>query len=84
MPGQRRRKERQRRHDERHRPENVPGRWEPLFEAQEDAEVRDFLRRLRTEGTVIDPAHIRIDRFCGRLVHPTTYRVSVYVPDASA
>ncbi|MFJ7776260.1 hypothetical protein [Streptomyces yangpuensis] len=84
MPGQRRRKERQRRHDERHRPENVPGRWEPVFESQQDAELRDFLRRLRAEGTVTDPSRIRIDMFCGRLIHPTTYRVSIYVPDASA
>ncbi|MFE1831102.1 hypothetical protein [Streptomyces yangpuensis] len=84
MPGQRRRKERRRRHDERHRPENVPGHWEPVFASQEDAELRDFLRRLRSEGTVTDATHIRIDTFCGRLIHPTTYRVSVYVPDASA
>ncbi|MEV6678515.1 hypothetical protein AB0N09_16890 [Streptomyces erythrochromogenes] len=81
MPGQRRRKQRQQRHDERHRPENVPGRWEPLHETQEQAELREFLRRLRYEGGVTDPAHIRIDTFCGRLTHPTTYRVSVYVPD---
>ncbi|MFB8395403.1 hypothetical protein [Streptomyces yangpuensis] len=84
MPGQRRRKQRQRRHHERHRPENVPGRWEPLFESQEHAELRDFLRRLRTEGTAIDPAHIRIDTLCGRAARPTTYQVSVYVPDTSA
>ncbi|APU40743.1 hypothetical protein ACFCYM_10085 [Streptomyces sp. NPDC056254] len=84
MPGQRRRKQRRQRHDERHRPENVPGRWEPLFESQEHAELRDFLRSLRAAGTVADPAHIRIDTFCGRLNHPTAYRVSVYVPDPAA
>ncbi|WP_030965035.1 hypothetical protein [Streptomyces sp. NRRL S-378] len=83
MPGQRRRKERQQR-DERHGPERVPGRWEPRFESQEHAEVRDFLRRLRSEGTATDPAGIRIDTFCGRLTHPTSHRVSVYVPDPSA
>ncbi|WP_060179458.1 hypothetical protein [Streptomyces sp. IMTB 1903] len=83
MPGQRRRRQRRQRHEERHRPEAVPGRWEPLYETQEQAELREFLRRLRDEGRVTDPAHIRIDTFCGRLTHPTAYRVSVYVPDAS-
>ncbi|WP_328739792.1 hypothetical protein OHA91_21750 [Streptomyces erythrochromogenes] len=83
MPGQRRRRQRQQRHDERHRPECVPGRWEPLFETQGHTELQQFLRRFQEEGRVTDPAHIRIDTLCGRLTHPTTYRVSAYVPDMS-
>ncbi|WP_079250771.1 hypothetical protein [Streptomyces amritsarensis] len=60
-----------------------PAAGSRFYETQEQAELREFLRRLRDEGRVTDPAHIRIDTFCGRLTHPTAYRVSVYVPDAS-
>ncbi|MER7462863.1 hypothetical protein [Streptomyces sp. NPDC097981] len=78
MPGQRKRKRsRERAH---RRAEDVPGRWEPLFSTQEHSELKEYVRRLHAEGKVTDPTHLRIDMFCGRLVHPTTYRVSIYVP----
>ncbi|MET9886206.1 hypothetical protein ABZZ20_24345 [Streptomyces sp. NPDC006430] len=80
MPGQRKRK----RSRERayRRAEDVPGRWEPLFSTQEQAEMKEYVRRLHAEGTVTDPSQLRFDTFCGRLVHPTSYRVSIFVPDA--
>ncbi|MFD6227255.1 hypothetical protein ACFWFZ_10275 [Streptomyces sp. NPDC060232] len=84
MPGRRRRKQRQQREGERNRPDTVPGRWEPVFSTQEHAELREFVRRLHEEGTVTDPSRLRIDLFCGRHTHPSSYQVSVYVPDASA
>ncbi|THA85880.1 hypothetical protein E6U81_06140 [Streptomyces sp. A0592] len=52
-----------------------------MFETQEHTELQQFLRRLQDEGRVTDPARLRIDTFCGRLTHPTAYRVSVYVHD---
>lgn len=81
MPGQRKRKQKQRRDWERSRPDRVPGHWEPLFSTQVHSELKEFTRRLHEEGTVTDPAQLRIDMFCGRLTHPSSYRVSVYVPD---
>ncbi|MEV0412585.1 hypothetical protein AB0I68_17700 [Streptomyces sp. NPDC050448] len=81
MPGQRKRK----RSRERayRRAADVPGHWEPLFSTQEHAEMKEYVRRLHAESKVTDPAHLRIDMFCGRLVHPTSYRVSIFVPEGS-
>ncbi|MDX3642240.1 hypothetical protein [Streptomyces sp. MB09-02B] len=52
-----------------------------LFETQDEAEWRAHLRSLRAGKERIDWAMTRIDTFCGRLVQPTTYRLSVFVPD---
>ncbi|MFE0828721.1 hypothetical protein ACFW3C_19695 [Streptomyces sp. NPDC058871] len=41
--------------------------------------MRAHLRRLRESG--IDESMIRIDVLCGRLVQPTTYRLSQFVAD---
>ncbi|TXS81295.1 hypothetical protein [Streptomyces sp. sk2.1] len=39
------------------------------------------LRRLRAGEERIDWSTTRVDTFCGRLVRPTTYRLSLFVPD---
>ncbi|MFE5538812.1 hypothetical protein [Streptomyces sp. NPDC056492] len=81
MPGQQKRKRsRERAH---RRAAAVPGHWEPLFSTQVHAELKEYVRRLYTERD-IDPECVRIDQFCGRLTHPTSYRVSVFVPEGSA
>ncbi|WP_406183286.1 hypothetical protein [Streptomyces sp. NBC_01006] len=79
MPGQQKRKRsRERAH---RRAKAVPGHWEPLFSTQEHAEMKEYIHRLIADGEVTDPETLRIDQFCGRLTHPTSYRVSVFVPD---
>jgi len=60
------------------------GRWEVLFETQEESEWRAHLRGLRAAGGQIDWAMTRIDTLCGRLSQPTTYRLSLFVPDPEA
>ncbi|MFB7979944.1 hypothetical protein [Streptomyces vinaceus] len=81
MPGQQKRKRsRERAH---RRATAVRGHWEPLFSTREHGEVKEYVRRLATERG-ISPECVRIDQFCGRTVHPTSYRVSVFVPEASA
>ncbi|MFZ3471008.1 hypothetical protein ACODT3_21580 [Streptomyces sp. 4.24] len=80
MPGQRKRKHSQERAHQRTR--DTPGRWEPLFSTQDQAELAEYVRRLRSEDTVTDLTQLRIDTFCGRLTHPSTYQVSLFVPDA--
>ncbi|MEV6729668.1 MULTISPECIES: hypothetical protein [unclassified Streptomyces] len=82
MPGQRKRK-RSRERSQR-RVQDIPGHWEPLFSTQVQAEMKEYVRRLIAEGKVTNPELLRIDQFCGRLVHPTSYRVSVFVPHESA
>ncbi|MFD9337962.1 hypothetical protein ACFWBF_26705 [Streptomyces sp. NPDC060028] len=79
MPGQRKRRNRQ--EAARRRRAETPGRWEPLFSTQDEVEFRDHVRRLYEEGAVTAD-QLRLDTFCGRLEHPTTYRVSVFVPKA--
>ncbi|MFE2553874.1 hypothetical protein ACFXGI_35945 [Streptomyces sp. NPDC059355] len=82
MPGQQKRKRsRERAH---RRAAAVRGHWEPLFSTQVHAEMKEYVRRLIAEGEVTDPETLRIDQFCGRLTHPTSYRVSVFVPEGSA
>ncbi|MFF4105285.1 hypothetical protein [Streptomyces sp. NPDC001903] len=80
MPGQQKRKRsRERAH---RRAAAVRGHWQPLFSTQEQAEMKEYVRRLATERG-ISPECVRIDQFCGRLTHPSTYRVSVFVPEGS-
>jgi hypothetical protein len=50
------------------------------FETQDAAEFRAHLHRLRSADVRIDWTMTRIDTLCGRLVQPTTYRLSVFVP----
>lgn len=83
MPGQRKRRQRQ---DQGRRAGGAStlegGRWEVLFETQEESEWRAHLRGLRAAGGQIDWAMTRIDTLCGRLSQPTTYRLSLFVPDS--
>ncbi|MEV5944318.1 hypothetical protein [Streptomyces sp. NPDC051994] len=53
-----------------------------IFETQDEAELRTHLRRLREAG--IDGPMIRIDTLCGRLVQPTSYRLSQFVADPAS
>ncbi|MGF1425938.1 hypothetical protein [Kitasatospora sp. LaBMicrA B282] len=82
MPGQRKRKRQRRGEVQRTTARFAPdaGHWEVLFETQDESEWRDHIHRLRATDTQIDWTAIRIDTFCGRLVQPTTYRLSLFVP----
>ncbi|MFD8685772.1 hypothetical protein [Streptomyces sp. NPDC059651] len=51
-----------------------------IFETEDQAELRARLRSLREAR--VDEATIRIDTLCGRLVRPTTYRLSRFVADS--
>ncbi|WP_261992124.1 hypothetical protein [Streptomyces sp. MS191] len=53
-----------------------------LVETQDAAEFRTRIRRLQASDPRIDWSSTRIDTFCGRLTHPTTHRLSVFVPAA--
>ncbi|MEU6198340.1 hypothetical protein [Streptomyces sp. NPDC047061] len=83
MPGQRRRsrqrKDEIRRVADRFAPE--AGRWEVLFETRDEPEWREHIRRLRASDTQIDWSAARMDTLCGRLMQPTTYRLSLFVRD---
>ncbi|MGW6685553.1 hypothetical protein [Streptomyces sp. NPDC054961] len=79
MPGQRKRK---RSRDRERARTAVPGHWEPLFTTEDGAELKAYVQRLSAEGT--DASQVRLDTFCGRLEFPTAYRVSIFVPEASA
>lgn len=79
MPGQGKRRRRQEAERRRLASRTAPdlGRWEVVFETQDHTELRARLRALREAR--VDEATIRIDTLCGRLVQPTTYRLSQYV-----
>ncbi|MEW1776698.1 hypothetical protein [Streptomyces sp. NPDC086777] len=83
MPEQHKRRRQHR--DERQRAADrfapEAGRWEVLFETQDAPEWREHMRRLRASDTRIDWSATRVDTFCGRLTQPTTYRLSLFVPD---
>lgn len=81
MPGQRKRRNRQEA-AARGRAE-TPGRWEPLLATQDQAEFRTHVRRLAAER-VVAPERLRLDTCCGRLTHPTTHRLSIFVPEPGA
>ncbi|MFG2293896.1 hypothetical protein [Streptomyces sp. NPDC048603] len=80
MPGQRKRKKRAEAAARRQAAKLRDGEWEAVFTTYEHDELRAFLHRLVTEGGVTDPDMIRIDMPCGRLVHRTSYTVSVFRP----
>ncbi|WP_235033024.1 hypothetical protein [Streptomyces sp. WAC05374] len=77
MPGQRKRKRQQ----QSPVPGSEAGRWSVLFETQDESEWHAHLRHLRSRPERVDWALTRVDTFCGRLARPTTYRLSLFVPD---
>lgn len=82
VPGQRKRK-RQRQDASRRvtaRTASGTGHWKVLLETQDASEWRSHLRRLRSAEEQIDWSMTRVDTLCGRLVRPTTYRLSLFVP----
>ena len=58
------------------------GRWEVLFETRDESEWHTHIRRLQASDTQIDWTAVRVDRLCGRLTQPTTFRLSLFVPNA--
>ncbi|MDX2592944.1 MULTISPECIES: hypothetical protein [Streptomyces] len=52
-----------------------------VFETQDEEEWQTYMRRLRAGEIQIDESTLRIDTLCGRLVQPTTYRLSSFVAD---
>jgi hypothetical protein len=53
-----------------------------IFESRDQAELHAHLGRLREAR--VDESTIRIDTLCGRLVHPTTYRLSRFVANPAS
>ncbi|EYT80750.1 hypothetical protein CF54_23695 [Streptomyces sp. Tu 6176] len=82
MPGQRGRRRRSQDEARRAAARFAPdtGHWEVLFETQDESEWHAGLRRLRASDPRIDWTAVRMDRFCGRLTRPTTFRLSLFVP----
>ncbi|MFE7748525.1 hypothetical protein [Streptomyces sp. NPDC057428] len=76
MPGQRKRKRQQRAGTSA---DPGDGHWQVVFETQDELEWRTHLRDLRARPERIDAAGLRIDTLCGRLTHPTTYRLSLFM-----
>ncbi|MFG2111486.1 hypothetical protein ACGFRB_02390 [Streptomyces sp. NPDC048718] len=85
MPGQRKRKQRQRagarraaeRYDARFGPE--AGRWEVRFGTSDEGEWRSHLAQFLATEPQLNAEDIRIDRYCGRLVTPDYHQLSVFV-----
>ncbi len=84
MPGQRKKKRQQQNEVRRAvaRFASDAGRWEVLFETQDEVEWHAHIRRLRASDTQIDWTAVRVDRLCGRQTQPTTFRLSHFVPKA--
>ncbi|MFF5158812.1 hypothetical protein ACFY3N_21770 [Streptomyces sp. NPDC000348] len=85
MPGQRGRRRQQRDEGRRAAARFAPeaGHWEVLFETRDESEWHAHLRRLRASDTRIDWSATRVDRLCGRLTRPTTFRLSLFVPKSA-
>jgi hypothetical protein len=83
VPGQRKRKRQQEvaRRQLAARDAVGAGRWEVIFETQDETEWQAYVRRLRAGEIRIDGSVLRVDTLCGRLVQPTTYRLSLFVAD---
>ena len=79
VPGQAKRRRRQAAERQRNAARTAPdlGRWEVVVETRDQAELRARLHSLRQAR--VDEATIRIDTLCGRLMQPTTYRLSRFV-----
>jgi hypothetical protein len=56
------------------------GHWKVLFETRDESEWNAHIRRLRASRTRIDWTAVRLDRLCGRQTHPTTFRLSLFIP----
>ncbi|MFD4770157.1 hypothetical protein [Streptomyces niveus] len=82
MPGQRRRRRSLERQRGASAAELGPGRWTVVHETTDETQWRARARRLIAEHEVRDPSMFRLDHLCGRTALPTTYRLSVFVPDA--
>ncbi|MFD3482402.1 hypothetical protein [Streptomyces sp. NPDC058665] len=82
MPGQRRRRRSRERQRGPSEAELGPGRWAVVFETADEARWRAEVRRRIAEHEVKDLSMFRLDTLCGRSRVPTTYRLSVFVPDA--
>ncbi|MEU0596786.1 hypothetical protein ABZ484_00745 [Streptomyces sp. NPDC006393] len=85
MPGQRKKRRRQQDEARRATARFAPdvGRWEVLFETQDESEWHAHMRHLRASDTQLDWTAVRVDRLCGRLMRPTTFRLSLFVPKAT-
>ncbi|RSS52248.1 hypothetical protein EF912_19810 [Streptomyces sp. WAC07061] len=83
MPGQRKRRRQRQEEAKRAAARFAPGagRWDVLFESEDASEFQDHVRRLRESDPEIDWSAVRVDTWCGRLSHPTTYRLSRFVPE---
>ncbi|MER8230628.1 hypothetical protein [Streptomyces sp. NPDC094049] len=81
MPGQRKRKNRQRAVGPT---DPGAGRWEVLFETRDESEWRAHIRRLRAGPERIDWTSTRVDVLCGRLERATTYRLSRFAPASAS
>jgi len=79
VPGQRKRKRQQQDASRRvtARTASGTGHWTVLFETQDASEWHAQLRRPRSAEEQIDWSMTRVDTLCGRLVQPTTYRLSL-------
>ncbi|MEV6330667.1 hypothetical protein [Streptomyces sp. NPDC051909] len=84
MPGQRKRKRQREREARRATARFAPeaGTWDVRFTTHDAEEFHAYIRRLRESEPDLDWETVRLDQFCGRLVHPDTYRLSVFVPDS--
>jgi hypothetical protein len=85
MPGQRKRNRQAREERQRASAALAAGwRWEVICETEDSDQLRARLRSLQEERPGTDPSRVRIDTLCGRLKHPTTYRLSVLVPQGTS
>ncbi|PKV82897.1 hypothetical protein [Streptomyces sp. TLI_146] len=55
-----------------------------LFETQDETEWREHVHLLRASEEQLDWSAVRVDMLCGRLMQPTTYRLSLFIPDPVA
>ncbi|WP_327071999.1 hypothetical protein [Kitasatospora sp. NBC_01302] len=60
------------------------GRWETVYETQDESEWRAHIHHLRATDRSIDWTVARLDTFCGRLKQPTTYRLSLFVANQTS
>ncbi|MGC0423165.1 hypothetical protein [Embleya sp. AB8] len=86
MPGQRKRKQRHQEQARRNAARFAPdaGHWEVVFTTRDESEWNAYIRRLRAEDPGPDRSALSMDIFCGRLTHPTTYRLRRFVPTTTA
>jgi hypothetical protein len=81
MPGQRKRKQQlEVRKRQQAAVASQEGHWQVIFETQDFEEWRNYLRKSDSPHRDYDPSRLRLDTLCGRLMQPTTYRLSLLVP----